>query len=207
MQMARDPYLSGGMGSSIDPSRPRVCKVSYWTIRLSSHSMRLHLMFVWKGDRQSRTFQQLWMCCEVIDLEVAEAYKYGGVLGINARLDSSDTLEHCMTTVVATLDFMIHKDPRVYREMLSARVPGASYIAPTWFTTQAFDRAKASFQADNRLAYDQQRGSGAAPQLDDTDINGILEDGGVDMEGIRKRPRRPRPKPPKVPPKAPKAPA
>jgi hypothetical protein len=168
-----DPYLGTGMGSSIDPNRRRVAAEIYWSIRRQAVSIRNYMTQLYQGPKTGREFEDLWTAAEVVDLELDRAYRFGGLPCVNSTLASSDALEHHLSRIGAQIAFLRHRDPRMYRELITCRTPGSSDVIPEWRIREARDASKAEFQEEQRIrggrpnpkAADDEGGGGAGRRV------------------------------------------
>jgi len=152
----------GGRGSSLTPARRRVATETYWAIRRSSPNVRGYLSLYYPGDKTGRTFQDLWLVGEMIDIECEMAYRRDGMTGLALALERSDVLEHCLSRIGAEVALHLHKDPKMYQGLLTSRPPGSSDLLPDWAISAARDLSKAAYQ-------EQQRVKGRAMAVDSDD--------------------------------------
>ena len=125
-------------------------------MRRSSTSVRAYLTSYFPGDKSAKSFGDLWLVGEMIDIECDLAYRRGGLEGLNFALWTSDTLEHCLSRIGAEVAFLLHKDPAMYKDMLTAKPPGQSDLMPAWAVAAARDSSKAAFQEARRVAGNRQ---------------------------------------------------
>ena len=155
---ARDPYLTGGWGSSVPADRKRVAKDTYWAIRLRATSCRNYVMQCCSFDKKSQLQTELWQAAEIVDLEVDRVYQEGqrrlppqGKQAIDAFLDTSDAMEHLLSRIGAEVSFKLTGDAKMYRELLSCKNPMASEILPEWALAGARDASKQMYQQAQRV--------------------------------------------------------
>ena len=148
------------------PGRRRVGSEIYWTIRRSSSNVRAYLTSYFPGERTSKAFGDLWLVAEMIDIECDSAYRAGGMASLQCALAYSDTLEHCLSRLGAEVAFLLHKDPRMYQDLLTAKPPGQSDLMPDWAITSARDQSKAAFLEAGRVKGGNNKG-GAVHESDE----------------------------------------
>ena len=92
------------------------------------------------------------MIAENVDIEVDQAYRYGGVPWLNYSLNTSDTLEHGLSRIGAQIAYLRTGDNRMYAELTTSKPPGDSDVLPDWALAAARDQSKALFQQHQRAA-------------------------------------------------------
>ena len=78
----RDPYLTGSLGSSMDPTRVRIAKETYWNIRREAQSVRMWMTNMYKGNKSGGQFEDLYLIAENVDIELDRAHQLGGVMAV-----------------------------------------------------------------------------------------------------------------------------
>ena len=101
----RDPYLAGGMGSSLPAAHRRAAAGIYWNIRNSSVNVRAYLSNYYPGNREDAVYRELWMAGEIIDSEIDGVYRQGGMPALTFFLDSSDTMEHLLNRIASEVAY------------------------------------------------------------------------------------------------------
>ena len=137
---------------------------TYWAIRRSPPNVRGYLSLYYPGDKTGRTFQDLWLVGEMIDIECDLAYRRDGMAGLSAALERSDVLEHCLSRIGAEVALHLHKDQKMYQDILTSRPPGSSDLLPDWAISGARDLSKAAYQEQMRV-----KGRAKAVDSDDED--------------------------------------
>ena len=193
---ASDKYITGGMGTALDPSVKRIAAETYWALRRASPSVCLYMTNHYKGARTGREFEDLYMAAEIVDAEVDRAYRLGGMPGVDLVLQTSDTLEFALGRIGNQISWLIHKDPRMYEEMRISRLPGSTDVLPQWRLAEGREAAKQGYLQDGRVSGkgrgrgygDDDEGDGGARRRNrgrgKTDATGT---GGADAKGGRGR--------------------
>ena len=161
------------------PDRRRVAPETYWAIRRSSQNVRCYMSMHYPG-KKDRTYQDLWLTAEMIDLEVDRAYQWGGLPGLQHALATSDSLEHMLSRIGAEIALHRTGDARMFADLLTSKPPGDSDILPTWALNAACDVSKALHQQASRV-----RGGGRRAEPDSDDEPG----GGGTKKRKRKKPK------------------
>ena len=155
-----DPYVVGGMGSSLSLDRVWVAKDTYWNIRRSSPNIRTYLSLYFPGSKAGAIFRELWMGAEIIDLELDRAYRIEGLAGVERMLAYSDTCEHLLARLGAEVSDAHNGDANMYRELQTARPPGEADILPTSALTAARDASRTAYYQGLRVKGGDSRGDG-----------------------------------------------
>ena len=178
----QDPYLHGGWGSSLAPDRRRIAPETYWAIRRSSQNCRAYFSAHYTGSRRGRSWQDLWLTCEMVDLEVDKAYTASGLEGVHFALATSDTLEHMLARLGAEIAYLQYRDEGMYQLLLTSKPPGESDILPSWALDVARDQSKALWLQAGRVAGGRGAAAGARPAA-----GAHSGDDGEDGAGRRRR--------------------
>ena len=116
----------------LDPSRRRTAAATYWNMRRCSPTISMFFDHHMKKHLDARASDEGILAAQVVDLEVAKAFKKGRIAEVNTELKTSDTLEHCMSTLAAMQSYNIHGDAEAYQAMRTAKNPEEADMAPSY---------------------------------------------------------------------------
>jgi hypothetical protein len=85
-----------------------------------------------KAHLDGRAREEGVLAAQIVDLEVAKAFKKGRIAEVNTELKTSDTLEHCLSTLAAMQSYNIHWDAEAYRAMRTAKNQEEADMAPSY---------------------------------------------------------------------------
>ena len=116
----------------LDPNRRRIAAATYWNMRRCSPTITMFFDHHMKSHLDARSREEGILAAQIVDLEVAKAFKKGRISDVNSELQSSDTLEHCMSTLAAMQSYNIHGDAEAYHAMRTAKNPEEADMAPSY---------------------------------------------------------------------------